>query len=400
MSTDGHGRGGGGGGGGTESTSNGSGGSPGDGLRAGSSGGGASGAAAGRRGRRVQRPSKGGSGSHGQLQIGSPTSSMPSVSRYDNSLGLLTKKFIDLIKHAEDGVLDLNKAAETLNVQKRRIYDITNVLEGIGLIEKKSKNNIQWRGLDVPQGANLNTETSALQLELEQLRFEERGLDESIREMHERLQQLTEDKDNQHFMFVTDEDIKCLPCFQDETLIVIKAPSGTILEVPDPDENLEYPQKRYQILLRSTAGPIDVYLVSRFEERTEDMNAAGDTHLDGSTGADPPSIHATGAASPPRVADGAGPSHREAGSRPSSVPASPSHALMGGILQITPPDVEDQYWFHDEVNNLNITDLWRSESDPMLDFGVSSDENGQTVQATPASSPLPAAAVSPVQPLS
>jgi len=30
-------------------------------------------------------------------------------------------------------------------VQKRRIYDITNVLEGIGLIEKKGKNNIQWR---------------------------------------------------------------------------------------------------------------------------------------------------------------------------------------------------------------------------------------------------------------
>jgi hypothetical protein len=30
-------------------------------------------------------------------------------------------------------------------VQKRRIYDITNVLEGIGLIEKKSKNNVRWR---------------------------------------------------------------------------------------------------------------------------------------------------------------------------------------------------------------------------------------------------------------
>lgn len=29
--------------------------------------------------------------------------------------------------------------------QKRRIYDITNVLEGVGLIEKKNKNIIQWR---------------------------------------------------------------------------------------------------------------------------------------------------------------------------------------------------------------------------------------------------------------
>ena len=65
--------------------------------------------------------------------------------RYDNSLGLLTQKFVDLLKRAPDGILDLNQAAEKLGVQKRRIYDITNVLEGIGLIVKKSKNNIQWR---------------------------------------------------------------------------------------------------------------------------------------------------------------------------------------------------------------------------------------------------------------
>jgi len=30
--------------------------------------------------------------------------------------GLLTKKFIELIKRAEDGILDLNKAADTLEV--------------------------------------------------------------------------------------------------------------------------------------------------------------------------------------------------------------------------------------------------------------------------------------------
>ena len=64
-----------------------------------------------------------------------------------SSLSLLTKKFVSLIERADQGAIDLNKAAETLNVQKRRIYDITNVLEGIGLIEKKSKNIIQWKAL-------------------------------------------------------------------------------------------------------------------------------------------------------------------------------------------------------------------------------------------------------------
>lgn len=65
--------------------------------------------------------------------------------RYDNSLGLLTRRFVQLLKESPDGVLDLNGAAAQLEVQKRRIYDITNVLEGIGVIEKKGKNNVRWR---------------------------------------------------------------------------------------------------------------------------------------------------------------------------------------------------------------------------------------------------------------
>jgi hypothetical protein len=42
----------------------------------------------------------------------------------------------------------LNDAVLELKVQKRRIYDITNVLEGIGLICKERKNNIRWNGPD------------------------------------------------------------------------------------------------------------------------------------------------------------------------------------------------------------------------------------------------------------
>lgn len=69
----------------------------------------------------------------------------PAVGRFDSSLGLLTKKFINVLRESRDGVLDLNQAANQLNVQKRRIYDITNVLEGINLIEKTTKNHIRWK---------------------------------------------------------------------------------------------------------------------------------------------------------------------------------------------------------------------------------------------------------------
>lgn len=70
-----------------------------------------------------------------------PTPSQPS-SRYDSSLGLLTQKFMQLLQDSPSNSLDLNLAAEELKVHKRRIYDITNVLEGIGLIEKPSKNQV------------------------------------------------------------------------------------------------------------------------------------------------------------------------------------------------------------------------------------------------------------------
>ena len=66
--------------------------------------------------------------------------------RKENGLVELTKKFIDLLKEAHNQTLDLNEAVKTLDEQKRRIYDITNVLEGIGLICKVSKNNIRWDG--------------------------------------------------------------------------------------------------------------------------------------------------------------------------------------------------------------------------------------------------------------
>ena len=33
-----------------------------------------------------------------------------------------------------------------LDVQKRRIYDITNVLEGINLIQRYKKNHVRWIG--------------------------------------------------------------------------------------------------------------------------------------------------------------------------------------------------------------------------------------------------------------
>lgn len=50
--------------------------------------------------------------------------SPPEKTRYDTSLGLLTKKFVDLLAQSSDGVLDLNLAAETLQVNSHFSWSV------------------------------------------------------------------------------------------------------------------------------------------------------------------------------------------------------------------------------------------------------------------------------------
>ncbi|XP_005875281.2 PREDICTED: transcription factor E2F2, partial [Myotis brandtii] len=174
--------------------------------------------------------------------------------RYDTSLGLLTKKFIYLLSESKDGVLDLNWAAEVLDVQKRRIYDITNVLEGIQLIRKKAKNNIQWVGKGALEDPTRPGKQQQLGQELKELMSMEQALDQLIQSCSLNFKHLTEDKANKKLAYVTYQDIRAIGTFKEQTVIAVKAPPQTRLEVPDRNE------ENLQIYLKSTQGPIEVYL--------------------------------------------------------------------------------------------------------------------------------------------
>ncbi|XP_045705326.1 transcription factor E2F5 isoform X1 [Phyllostomus hastatus] len=192
-------------------------------------------------------------------QVGGPAGGS---SRHEKSLGLLTAKFVSLLQEAQDGVLDLKAAADTLAVrQKRRIYDITNVLEGIDLIEKKSKNSIQWKGV----GAGCNTKEVLerlrdLKAEIEDLELKERELDQQKAWLQQSIKNVMDDSINNRFSYVTHEDI--CSCFNGDTLLAIQAPSGTQLEVPIPEMG-QNGQKKYQINLKSHSGPIHVLLINK-----------------------------------------------------------------------------------------------------------------------------------------
>uniref|UniRef100_A0A8C5R1L4 E2F transcription factor 1 n=1 Tax=Leptobrachium leishanense TaxID=445787 RepID=A0A8C5R1L4_9ANUR len=172
-------------------------------------------------------------------------------SRYETSLNLTTKRFLELLSQSPDGVVDLNWAAQVLNVQKRRIYDITNVLEGIHLITKKSKNHIQWLG-------NRSTVESSsryqmLVNECQELLSKEQQLDELLHMCTTQLKLLTEESESQHLGYVTCQDLRSIADPSERMLMVIKAPPETQMQVSDPNEAL-------QISLKSTRGPIDVFL--------------------------------------------------------------------------------------------------------------------------------------------
>ncbi|NXS87846.1 E2F6 factor, partial [Erpornis zantholeuca] len=191
--------------------------------------------------------------------------------RFDASLVLLTRRFMALLKKAPDGVLDLNEVATTLGVRKRRVYDITNVLDGIHLIRKRSKNLIQWIGNNLDQVVGKAPEQQILKDELSDLSAMEEALDELIKNCAHQIFELTDDKENAKYPFnscitlthayVTYQDIRSIQAFQEQIVIAIKAPEETKLEIPVPKED------HIEVHVKSTKGPIDVYLCEVEKEK-------------------------------------------------------------------------------------------------------------------------------------
>ncbi|KAM4689737.1 transcription factor E2F5 [Discoglossus pictus] len=183
------------------------------------------------------------------------------ASRHEKSLGLLTCRFVSLLQEAKDGVLDLKVAADTLAVrQKRRIYDITNVLEGIGLIEKKSKNSIQWKG--VGSGCNSKEvidKLKDLKADVADLEHKEKKLDQQKEQLQQSIKNIMDDSFNT-FSYVTHEDV--CKCFHEDTLLAVRAPTGTQLEVPIPEMSKKG-RKKCQVNLKSRTGPIHVLLLNQ-----------------------------------------------------------------------------------------------------------------------------------------
>ena len=186
--------------------------------------------------------------------------------RYETSLGLLTKKFVSLFHTDPNGTVDLNKASEGLGVQKRRIYDITNVLEGIGLVEKKSKNTVHWCG---NQKVDLSAERADLHTDLADLEAKENELDQLIAQSTRQLKYLNDNE--KKFAYLSNRDL--ISFYRNQQTLAFASQSPFNVSVPDPEGG------KYQIYLKSEKGfPIDVMIVPE-EAGSGGASDASDTDL-------------------------------------------------------------------------------------------------------------------------
>lgn len=173
----------------------------------------------------------------------------------ETTLTQLTKRFVRLLNSSSERIVNLNDASTRLSVAKRRIYDITNVLEGIGLLHKTSKNLTKW--IDCPRDSPFAAPPQSCNVDLKQqastgindaeflaLLKTYQSLDEGVKELEAKIRQQL----NAEGAYVTYHDIKSY--FNDQIVIAVKAPPETRLEV---NESL-------QIWMKSENGQIEVYL--------------------------------------------------------------------------------------------------------------------------------------------
>ncbi|KAG5859578.1 transcription factor E2F [Encephalitozoon hellem] len=181
-----------------------------------------------------------------------------SSTRSENSLYNLTRRFLKLIRMSPDRNISIHQASIELNVGKRRIYDITNVLEGLGLLSKWSVSNAKWIGGSIDRYI-LDDEESENQknayFDPENL-LKGDDLDETLSRLNEEISMLSQSEKNLANAYVTYSDLQSLPSLDGNLIFAVKAPSETTMEYP------RYEKGFYKLKLSSEQGAISIFYVS------------------------------------------------------------------------------------------------------------------------------------------
>jgi transcription factor E2F3 len=173
-----------------------------------------------------------------------------------------------LIKKSPNYTLDLNEAVQKLKVQKRRIYDITNVLEGIGYVGKTQKNMIKWMGESNDE--ENEREIKEYMERIAELAKEEYTLDAEIDALNNEIKDdYLDNEELRANQYITYQD--CIDIAKnlvgeapDKQLVILSAPRGSLLEAVEESDGTSK-------LTMSTQnkGEIQVYIADPQREKVE-----------------------------------------------------------------------------------------------------------------------------------
>jgi sugar-specific transcriptional regulator TrmB len=102
-----------------------------------------------------------------------------------------------------------------LQTRKRRIYDVTNVLEGVGLLEKTGTNTVRWKNPDPASPLSNIAYKQEHARRMERLADLKERMEVAVDELTCELQSLLSDPANKPFLYVTKEDILSIEEFKE-----------------------------------------------------------------------------------------------------------------------------------------------------------------------------------------
>lgn len=162
----------------------------------------------------------------------------------------LTQDFLDIIRRANGAEVELAAIAAQLGAQRRRLYDVTNVLAGIGVLERCGKSKVKWtaESSDGDDGALIQA-----------LAQEEAEIDKMSQHIEEALLLMGTSEEFKQFAWITGNDVAKLSDNGRISLFALKGPSDLAIEVPDDGPESD---PRHRLVCHSQSGQIDFIRMS------------------------------------------------------------------------------------------------------------------------------------------
>eukprot|EP00210_Caulerpa_lentillifera_P001519 g1457.t1 len=195
-----------------------------------------------------------------------------------SSIGLLTRNLLDLWALSKDSRLDLDYAANKLKVPKRRIFGITNIFEGIGLIGKTARNEVEWLGdpLMTPEWDRSSLE--AMEKELRKFQCEERLMNAKIAFMRESIVRANQMPNFRNDSYLLPQDLRNIPSLADSHIFSVTGSQNVSFKVSEETES-----SQNKILINGHDEDLDVCVLNTSTSVESKKRKHGETRGDLST---------------------------------------------------------------------------------------------------------------------